>query len=98
MVKLKPLGDRVVVKALTQEEVTKSGIVLPDTVEKEKKEEGEVVSVGPGRLNDKGVRNAPEVKVGDRVLFGKYAGEDVEVDDIEYKVLKEEDVLAVIEK
>lgn len=97
MVKLKPLGDRVVVKALTQEEVTKSGIVLPDTVEKEKKEEGEVVAVGSGRLNDKGVRNAPEVKVGDRVLFGKYAGEDVEVDEVEYKVLKDEDVLAVIE-
>lgn len=96
--KLKPLGDRVVVKPLTQEEVTKSGILLPDTVEKEKKEEGEVVAVGPGRINDQGQRNAPEVKVGDRVLFGKYAGEDVEVDGIEYKVLKEEDVLAVVEK
>lgn len=96
--KLKPLGDRVVVKPLTQEEVTKSGILLPDTVEKEKKEEGEVVAVGPGRVNDQGRRNQPEVNVGDRVLFGKYAGEDVEVDGIEYKVLKEEDVLAVVEK
>lgn len=96
--KLKPLGDRVVVKPLTSEEVTKSGILLPDTVEKEKKEEGEVVAVGPGRINDQGQRNTPEVKVGDRVLFGKYAGEDVEVDGTEYKVLKEEDVLAVVEK
>lgn len=95
--KLKPLGDRVIVKPLTQEEVTKSGIVLPDTVEKEKKEQGEVVAVGPGRLNEKGIRNAPEVKVGDRVLFGKYAGEDAEIDGVEYKVLKEEDVLAVVE-
>lgn len=90
--KLKPLGDRVIVKPLTQEEVTKSGIVLPDTVEKEKKEEGEVVSVGSGeKIRKFGL------KTGDRVLFGKYAGEDVEVDGSEYKVLKDEDVLAVVE-
>lgn len=90
---LKPLGDRVIVKPSTAEEVTKAGIVLPDTVEKEKKEEGEVVSIGNGEKVAK-----LGLKIGDRVLFGKYAGEDVEVDDTEYKVLKEEDVLAVVEK
>jgi chaperonin GroES len=91
--KLKPLGDRVVVKPVTQEEVTKSGIVLPDTVEKEKKEQGEIVSIGEGEKIKK-----LNLKVGDTVIFGKYAGDEVEIDDTEYKVLKEEDVLAVIEK
>jgi chaperonin GroES len=89
---LKPLGDRVIIKPLVEEEVTKSGIVLPDTVEKEKKEQGEVVSVGNGEKITK-----LGLKVGDRVLFGKYSGEDVKVEDIEYKVLKDEDVLAIIE-
>lgn len=92
MLKLKPLGDRVIVKPLTQEEVTKSGIVLPDTVEKEKKEQGEVISIGAGEKIKKF-----NLRPGDKVIFGKYAGEDVEIDDVEYKVLKEEDVLAVIE-
>ena len=91
--KLKPLGDRVVVKPVTQEEVTKSGIVLPDTVEKEKKEEGEIVAIGDGEKIKK-----LNLKNGDRVIFGKYAGDEVEIEDVEYKVLKEEDVLAVIEK
>lgn len=90
---LKPLGDRVIVKPAKQEEMTKSGIVLPDTVEKEKKEEGEIVSIGNG---EKVVKLG--LKIGDHVLFGKYAGEDVEVDEVEYKVLDEKDVLAVIEK
>ncbi|MDP3964679.1 MAG: co-chaperone GroES [bacterium] len=89
---LKPLGDRVIVKPLEEEEVTASGIVLPDTVEKEKKEQGEVVSVGTGEKVSK-----LGLKAGDKVLFGKYSGEDVTVDDVEYKVLKDEDVLAVIE-
>jgi chaperonin GroES len=89
---LKPLGDRVIIKPLVEEEVTKSGIVLPDTVEKEKKEQGEVVSIGNGEKITK-----LGLKVGDRVLFGKYSGEDVKVEDIEYKVLKDEDVLAIIE-
>lgn len=89
---LKPLGDRVIIKPLVEEEVTKSGIVLPDTVEKEKKEQGAVVSVGNG---EKIIKLG--LKAGDRVLFGKYSGEDVKVDDIEYKVLKDEDVLAIIE-
>ncbi|MDD5342543.1 MAG: co-chaperone GroES [Patescibacteria group bacterium] len=89
---LKPLGDRVIVKPTKDEEITKSGIVLPDTVEKEKKEQGEVISVGNGEKITK-----LGLKAGDKVLFGKYAGEDVEIDDTEYKVLKEEDVLAIIE-
>ncbi|MFA5031096.1 MAG: co-chaperone GroES [Patescibacteria group bacterium] len=91
--KLKPLGDRIVVKPVTQEEVTKSGIVLPDTVEKEKKEQGEIVSIGEGEKIKK-----LNLKVGDTVIFGKYAGDEVEIDDTEYKVLKDEDVLAIIEK
>lgn len=90
--KLTPLGDRIIVKAVTQEEVTKSGIVLPDTVEKEKKEEGEVVAVGDGEKVKK-----LGLKTGDRVIFGKYSGEEVKIDEQEYKVLKEEDVLAKIE-
>ncbi len=91
--KLKPLGDRVIVKPTKEEEVTKAGIVLPDTVEKEKKEEGEIINVGNGEKVAK-----LGLKVGDHVLFGKYAGEDVTIDDEEYKVLKEEDVLAIVEK
>lgn len=90
---LKPLGDRVIVKPSKAEEMTKAGIVLPDTVEKEKKEEGEVVSIGNGEKITK-----LGLKTGDRVLFGKYAGEDVTVEDVEYKVLEEKDVLAVVEK
>jgi chaperonin GroES len=89
---LRPLGDRIIVKASTQEEVTKSGIVLPDTVEKEKKEQGEVIAVGSGEKITK-----LGLKVGDVVMFGKYSGDEVEIDDVEYKVLKDEDVLAVLE-
>ena len=91
--KLKPLGDRIIVKPVTEEEVTKSGIVLPDTVEKEKKEEGEVIAIGDGEKIAK-----LNLKEGDRVIFGKYSGEEVTIDEVEYKVLKEEDVLAKIEK
>ncbi len=90
--KLKPLGDRIIVKPVTEEEVTKSGIVLPDTVEKEKKEEGEVVAVGDGEKITK-----LGLKQGDKVIFGKYSGEEVTIDDIEHKVLKDEDVLAKVE-
>lgn len=90
--KLKPLGDRIAVKPVTEEEVTKSGIVLPETAEKEKKEEGEVVAIGDGEKITK-----LGLKVGDRVLFGKYAGEEVTLDNVEYKVLKDEDVLAIVE-
>ncbi|MBE3583860.1 MAG: co-chaperone GroES [Limnochordaceae bacterium] len=91
---LKPLADRVVVKPLEQEEKTKGGIVLPDTA-KEKPQEGEVIAVGPGRLLDDGKRAAPEVKVGDRVLFAKYSGTEVTLDGETYLVLRESDILAI---
>ena len=92
---LKPLGDRVVVKPLSREEVTKSGIVLPDTA-KEKPQEGSVVAVGPGRLLDSGQRVAVELKEGDRVLFAKYAGTEFKRDDEELLILTEKDILAVV--
>jgi chaperonin GroES len=95
--KLKPLGDRIVVKALDREEKTKGGIVLPDTV-KEKPVEGEVVAVGQGRVLDNGQRQAVDVKVGDRVIYSKYSGTEVKVDGEEYLVLSERDVLAVVER
>ncbi|NPV72037.1 MAG: co-chaperone GroES [Firmicutes bacterium] len=91
---IKPLADRVVVKAITQEEKTKGGIVLPDTA-KEKPIEGEVVAVGPGRILDNGTKLAPEVKVGDRVIFSKYSGTEVKIDGTEYLILRESDILAV---
>ncbi len=90
--KLRPLGDRVIVQPLTEEEKTKSGIILPDTVDKEKKAEGTVLAVGSGEKITK-----LNLKAGDRVIFGKYAGEEVKVEEIEYKILTDEDVLAVVE-
>lgn len=94
---IRPLGERVVVKPLPSEEVTKGGIVLPDTA-KEKPQEGEVIAVGPGRLLDNGTRVPIDLKVGDRVLFSKYAGNEVKLDDIEYMIMREADILGVIEK
>lgn len=90
---LKPLGDRVVIKPLPKEEVTKSGLVLPDTA-KEKPQEGEVIAVGPGRVGDDGKHIAMEVKKGDRVIFAKYAGTELKLDEIEYVILRESDILA----
>ncbi len=92
-VKLQPLGDRIIVRAMEKEEVTKSGIVLPDTA-KEKPQEGEVLAVGPGKLTDDGQRLAMDVKVGDKVIYAKYAGTEVKIDDQEYLILRESDVLA----
>lgn len=94
-VALKPLGDRVVVRVIEQEEKTRGGIVLPDTA-KEKPQEGEVLAVGPGRILDNGQRVAPEVKVGDRIIFAKYGGTEVEVGGEEYLILRESDILAVV--
>jgi chaperonin GroES len=94
---LKPLGDRIVVKALDREEKTKGGIVLPDTV-KEKPVEGEVVAVGQGRVLDNGQRLPIDVKVGNRVIYSKYSGTEVKVEGEEYLVLSERDVLAVVER
>ncbi|MFH1367146.1 MAG: co-chaperone GroES [Patescibacteria group bacterium] len=94
---LKPLNDKVIVKGLTNEEVTKAGIVLPDTAEKEKPEKGEVLAVGPGKLLENGQRSQMSVKVGDKVLFKKYGPDEVKVDDEELLVVSEEDIIAVIE-
>jgi chaperonin GroES len=90
---VQPLGDRVVIKPLPKEEVTKSGIVLPDTA-KEKPQEGEIVAVGPGRVTDEGKRVAPEVKVGDKVIYAKYAGTEIKVDGEELVIVRESDILA----
>ena len=95
---LRPLADRVVVKPVERDEMTKSGIVLPDTI-KEKPQEGIIEAVGNGRYNEQtGVRVALDVKVGDRVMYAKYAGSEVKIDDIEYLILGEKDILAVVEK
>ena len=93
-VKLRPLGDRVVVRPTEKEEMTKSGIVLPDTA-KEKPQEGEVIAVGPGKLGDDGKILPMEVKEGDKVLFAKYAGSEIKLDDQEYLILRDTDILAV---
>jgi chaperonin GroES len=91
---VKPLADRVLIKPLAREEVTKGGIVLPDTV-KEKPQDGEVVAVGPGRVDDKGVRIPLEVRKGDRVIYAKYAGTEIKIDSDEYIILRESDILAI---
>jgi len=93
---IRPLGDRVVVKQVPSEEVTKSGIVLPDTA-KEKPQQGEVVAVGSGRLLDSGQRVAIDLKVGDKILFSKYSGNEVKIEEVEYLILREMDILGVIE-
>jgi chaperonin GroES len=94
-VKLRPLGDRVLVKPLGREETTKSGIVLPDTA-KEKPQRGTIVAVGAGRLDDDGDRIPVDVEVGNEVLFAKYAGTEFKLDDEEYLILAEKDILAVL--
>jgi chaperonin GroES len=95
MASLRPLGDRVVVKAIEREEVTSSGIYLPDTA-KEKPQEGRIQAVGPGRLLDSGDRSPMELKEGDRVLFAKYAGTEFKLDGEDLLILRESDILAVI--
>ena len=94
--KIQPMGDRVVVKPSGRETVTKSGIVLPDTA-KEKPQEGEILAVGPGKVLDNGNRTTPEVQVGQRVLFAKYAGTEVKMDSEEYLILRESDILGIVE-
>ena len=95
--KLRPLHDRVIVKRLENETKTASGIVIPDNAA-EKPDQGEVLAVGPGRKNDKGDLIAPNVKVGDRVLFGKYSGQTVKVEGDELLVMREEDIMAIVVK
>lgn len=93
--KLKPLGDRVIVEPMESEEKTKSGIVLPDTA-KEKPQEGKVIAVGEGKLTDDGKRLSMDVKVGDKIIFSKYGGTEINLDDKKYLILSSEDILAVI--
>jgi len=95
MVKLRPLNDRVLVKRLEEKEVKKGGIIIPDTA-KEKPQEGEVIAVGPGKLTEDGKQQPMEVKAGDRILFGKYSGSEVKLDDEEYLIMREDDILAVL--
>jgi chaperonin GroES len=92
---LRPLGDRVVLKPVDREEMTKSGIVIPDTV-KEKPQEGIVEAVGTGRVLDNGTRVPMEIEVGDKVLYAKYSGSEFKLDEIEYLILPERDVLAIV--
>jgi chaperonin GroES len=92
-IKLQPLADRLVVKPTQKEEMTKGGIYLPDTA-KEKPQEGEVVAVGPGRMTDDGKRIAMDVKVGDHVIYSKYGGSEIKIDDVEMIILRESDILA----
>lgn len=94
---LRPLGDRVVVKPLTQDEVTKSGIILPETVDKERPERGEVIAIGSGKLLDNGAFAPMSVKVGDKIVFKKYSPDEVKIDNVEYLVVSESDIMAVIE-
>lgn len=96
--RIRPLADRVVVKPQEREEKTKAGIYLPDTASKEKPQEGVVMAVGEGRLDDNGKRIPVSVKPGDRVLFAKYAGTEIKLDDEEYLILAEKDILAIVQE
>lgn len=94
--KLRPLNDRILVKRVEEENKTKGGIIIPDTA-KEKPAEGKIISVGNGKLSDDGKRIALELKAGDRILFGKYSGTEVKIEGEEYLIMREDDVLGVIE-
>ena len=93
--KIRPLHDRIVVKREEEKELKKGGIIIPDTA-KEKPQEGKVIAVGNGTVNDKGKKVPLDVKAGDKILFGKYSGSEVKIDDEEYVIMKEDDVLAII--
>ncbi|HSF56762.1 MAG TPA: co-chaperone GroES [Candidatus Binatia bacterium] len=95
--KIRPLQDRVIVKRIEEEEKTKGGLIIPDTA-KEKPQEGKVVSVGKGKLNEDGKIMPLDVKVNDRVLFGKYSGTEINIDGEEHLIMREEDILGIIEK
>ncbi len=95
--KIRPLQDRLLVKRLEEKEVKKGGIIIPDTA-KEKPQEGEVVAVGAGKIGEDGKRQPLEVKKGDKILFGKYSGSEVKIEDEEYLIIREEEVLGIIEK
>ena len=94
--KIRPLNDRILVKRLEEEGKTAGGIIIPDSA-KEKPAEGEIVAVGPGKMNDKGERTAMDVKPGERVLFSKYGGTDVKIEGDDYLIMREDDILGVLE-
>jgi chaperonin GroES len=94
--KIRPLHDRILVKRIEEGEVRKGGIIIPDTA-KEKPQEGKVIAVGNGKVSEDGKKIPLDVKAGDKILFGKYSGSEVKLDDVEYLILREEDVLAIIE-
>ena len=93
--KIKPLHDRILVRRLEEKETKKGGIIIPDTA-KEKPQEGEVIAVGPGKVGDDGKRHPMDVKVGDKILFGKYSGSEVKLNDEEFLIMREEDVLGIL--
>lgn len=96
MTTIKPLADKIVIKVIDDVEKTSGGIFIPDSA-KEKPQKGEVVAVGPGKFSDSGTREEMDVKAGDKILFAKYSGTDVKIDEVEYKILSVKDVLAIIE-
>ena len=94
--KIRPLYDRIVVKRIEEQETTRSGIIIPDSAQ-EKPQEAEVVAVGEGKFNDEGKRMKLDVKAGDTILIGKYSGTEIKIDDVEYTILREDEVLAIVE-
>ena len=94
--KIKPLHDRVIVKRIEEQDTTKGGIIIPDTA-KEKPAEGMIIAVGNGSVSDDGTRQALEVKEGDKVLFGKYAGTEIKIDGEEHLIMREDDIIAIVE-
>jgi len=94
--KVRPLQDRILVERLEEKEVKKGGIIIPDTA-KEKPQEGKVIAVGNGKVNDDGKKVPLDVKAGDKILFGKYSGSEVKIDDKEFLIMREEDILAILE-
>ena len=95
--KLKPLGNKIILESVSTEEKTKSGIIIPDTVDKEKPEQGKVLAVGPGKVLENGQRSKIDVEVGDTVLFSKYSPTEIKIDEKEYLVVSDDDIMAVIE-
>jgi len=95
--KLKPVGDHIIVKAISKEETSVSGIIIPDTIDKERSERGEVIAVGPGRELEGGKRSSMDVAVGNKILFKKYAPDEVKIDGQEFLIIRAEDVMAIIE-
>jgi len=95
--KVKPLNDRVLVLRIGEEEKTSGGIIIPETA-KEKPQEGKVIAVGPGKVNEEGKKIALDVKAGDKILFGKYSGTEIKIDGVEHLIMREDDILAIIEK